>query len=120
PEAIEPAPRANEKPIVIHMPETLDAIVGRCRKALTDYQHAAYAKQYSDFVERVLVAERTIRPESRPRLAIAVAQSLYKLMAYKDEYEVARLFTHDAFRKSLDETFDGDFTLRFHLAPPVL
>ncbi|MGB6106207.1 MAG: indolepyruvate ferredoxin oxidoreductase family protein [Pusillimonas sp.] len=108
------------KPVVIHFPETLDKVVARCLASLTAYQDAAYAKQYGDFVDRVLAAELALRPDGRPRLTIKVAQALYKLMAYKDEYEVARLFTSGEFRASLREQFEGEFSLRFHLAPPLL
>ncbi|HRX41028.1 MAG TPA: hypothetical protein P5072_16445, partial [Parvularculaceae bacterium] len=52
-------------------------------------------------------------------LARAVAKNLFKLMAYKDEYEVARLYTDGAFRKALADQFEGDYTLKFHMAPPV-
>ncbi|MCC2597044.1 indolepyruvate ferredoxin oxidoreductase family protein [Pusillimonas sp. MFBS29] len=120
PQELTPRGRAREQAVVIHFPESLEDIMARCRTALTDYQDAAYAKQHSDLVAQVLAAERSLKPQGRPRLAIAVAQSLYKLMAYKDEYEVARLFTDGSFRKALHEQFEGDFSLRFHLAPPVL
>jgi indolepyruvate ferredoxin oxidoreductase len=118
--AILDMPAPTEKAVLIHMPESLDTIMKRCRAALTDYQNAAYAQEYADVVEAVLVAEQALRSETKPRLAPKVAQSLYKLMAYKDEYEVARLFTSGDFRKELHEKFEGDFSLRFHLAPPLL
>src|SRR3546814_563014 len=118
--ALESAGSTQEKSVVIHAPETLDQIVARCRVQLTAYQNAAYAQQYRELVDQVLAAEKTVLPQGRPRLTMAVAQALHKLMAYKDEYEVARLFTSDAFRQSLREQFEGDFSLRFHLAPPVL
>ncbi|RTZ39926.1 indolepyruvate ferredoxin oxidoreductase family protein [Candidimonas sp. SYP-B2681] len=109
-----------DKAAVIAMPESLETIVKRCRAALTGYQDAAYAQEYTDVVEAVLAAEQTLWAGTRPRLAVKVAQSLYKLMAYKDEYEVARLFTNGDFHKELHEKFEGDFSLRFHLAPPLL
>ncbi len=71
-------------------------------------------------VEAVKAAEQALRPGTRPQLAVKVALSLYKLMAYKDEYEVARLFTNGEFRQELHEKFEGNFTLQFHLAPPLL
>ncbi|HWL30212.1 MAG TPA: indolepyruvate ferredoxin oxidoreductase family protein, partial [Burkholderiaceae bacterium] len=116
PEALSPV---REQPVIIRMPESLETVVERCRASLTAYQDAAYARQYTQVVDRVLAAEQELRPGAKPRLALKVAQSLYKLMAYKDEYEVARLFTNGDFRKELDEAFEGDFTLRFHLAPPL-
>ncbi len=117
PAALQPS---TEKSVVLHLPESLDAVVERCRTSLTAYQNAAYAKQYTEVVQAVLAAEQALRPGAKPRLAVKVAQSLYKLMAYKDEYEVARLFTNGDFRQELREKFEGNFTLRFHLAPPLL
>ncbi|UYO94287.1 indolepyruvate ferredoxin oxidoreductase family protein [Pollutimonas sp. M17] len=118
PQALQPA-RA-EKPVVIHMPESLDAVVERCRASLAAYQDERYARRYTQLVDKVLAAERALHPDGRPRLAIRVARSLHKLMAYKDEYEVARLYTNGDFRKELAEKFEGDYTLQFHLAPPLL
>ncbi|MGB3288359.1 MAG: indolepyruvate ferredoxin oxidoreductase family protein, partial [Burkholderiaceae bacterium] len=118
PQALRPA--AVEKPVIIHMPESLDAIVERCRAALVAYQDEGYARRYTELVDKVLTAERSLHPDGRPRLAARVAVSLHKLMAYKDEYEVARLYTNGDFRKELDQAFEGDYTLRFHLAPPLL
>ncbi len=111
---------ADTRPVTVHAPESLEKVVERCRSALIDYQDARYARQYTDVIDRVLTAERALFPHARPRLAPKVAQSLYKLMAYKDEYEVARLFTNGEFRKDLEKNFEGDFTLQFHLAPPLL
>ncbi|MDS1140372.1 indolepyruvate ferredoxin oxidoreductase family protein [Pusillimonas sp. SM2304] len=120
PDALKSPAHDGEFPVVIPLPETLDQVVARCRASLAAYQNEAYARQYGDIIDRVLSAERTVRPEGRPRLTIKVAQSLHKLMAYKDEYEVARLFTDGTFRQALSEQFEGEFTLRFHLAPPLL
>jgi len=99
--------------------ETLEDIVDYRAEQLTAYQNEAYAKQYRDFVERVRRTEESIKP-GETRLARAVAKSLHKLMAYKDEYEVARLFTSGDFEKRLKRQFQGDFKLRFHMAPPIL
>ncbi len=93
-------------------PETLDEIVARRAEFLTRYQDAAYAEAYRSFVARV-------RVRSEP-LAMAVAKNLFKLMAYKDEYEVARLYSDGSFAKNISKQFSGDFTLKFHLAPPIL
>jgi len=84
---------------------------------LTDYQDSAYAQRYADMVERVRVAESGVSPTSA--LAEAVARNLFKLMAYKDEYEVARLHTDAAFHQKIAGMFEGDYKLAFHLAPPV-
>lgn len=71
-------------------------------------------------VRCVQTVEEAVRPGEKPILTAKVAQALHKLMAYKDEYEVARLFTNTEFRSALNEQFEGNFTLKFHLAPPIL
>ncbi|WP_316242081.1 DUF6537 domain-containing protein, partial [Bordetella pertussis] len=107
--------------VQLHIPESFERAVERRVADLTAYQNAAYAQAYRGLVEQVAARERELAPAARaPRLAMAVARSLFKLMAYKDEYEVARLYTDDAFRAQLDSQFEGDYSLRFHLAPPLL
>jgi indolepyruvate ferredoxin oxidoreductase len=98
---------------------SLDEMIERRAAFLTDYQNAAYALRYRAAVERVRKAESQHTP-GRTELAEAAARYLFKLMAYKDEYEVARLYTNGAFRKQLDAAFEGDIRLEFHLAPPLL
>jgi indolepyruvate ferredoxin oxidoreductase len=98
---------------------SLDELVSRRAAFLTDYQDAAYARRYADFVARVRAAEQARAPGSTD-LSEAVARNFFKLMAYKDEYEVARLYASDEFRRKLEQQFDGDYTLHFHLAPPLL
>jgi indolepyruvate ferredoxin oxidoreductase len=120
PEALGMASPVREQAVVVHMPEPLSVVVARFRRELQAYQDEAYAQRYADAVARMQAAERALFPEGRPRLAMAVARSLYKLMASKDEYEVARLYTNGEFRKQLDAAFEGGYTLRFHLAPPLL
>lgn len=102
---------------------SLDEIVERRVKFLTDYQDAKYAKRYSDFVAKVHAAERNVAGTTD--LTEAVARYAFKLMAYKDEYEVARLYTSGEFMRRLEQQFDGDARLlqsrlKFHLAPPLL
>ena len=97
---------------------TLKEIVAKRVELLTAYQDKAYADRYSRFIERVSVVEKE-RARGRSGLAEAVAKSLYKLMAYKDEYEVARLYTDGEFLKKLGAQFEGDYKLSFHLAPPL-
>jgi indolepyruvate ferredoxin oxidoreductase len=97
---------------------TLKEIVAKRVELLTAYQDNAYAERYSRFVERVAAVEKE-RARGRSGLAEAVAKSLYKLMAYKDEYEVARLYTDGEFLKKLGAQFEGDYKLSFHLAPPL-
>jgi indolepyruvate ferredoxin oxidoreductase len=98
---------------------TLDEIVTRRVEYLTAYQDAAYADRYERLVARVKDAEAT-RAKGMSGLADAVARYYFKLLAYKDEYEVARLYTDGEFLKRLNEQFEGDFKLTFHLAPPIL
>ncbi len=97
---------------------TLSEIVAKRVELLTAYQDKAYAERYRGFVERVASVEKE-RARGRSGLAEAVAKSLYKLMAYKDEYEVARLYTDGEFLKKLGTQFEGDYRLSFHLAPPL-
>ncbi|GAA3912248.1 indolepyruvate ferredoxin oxidoreductase family protein [Luteimonas lutimaris] len=98
---------------------SLDELVSRRAAFLTDYQNAAYAKRYTDFVAKVRTAEQAKAPGATD-LTEAVARCFFKLMAYKDEYEVARLYTSGDFRRKLEQQFDGDYKLHFHLAPPLL
>jgi len=86
---------------------------------LTRYQDATYAKAYTDVIARVQTAEASLTPGLHG-LTDAAARGLFKLMAYKDEYEVARLYTDGDFLAKLDRQFEGDFKLQFHLAPPIL
>ncbi len=99
--------------------ETLDQLIERRVAFLTGYQDAVYAGRYEVQVERVRAAEAAAAP-GQAALTEAVARYLFKLMAYKDEYEVARLYTDGAFARQLAETFEGGYSLRFHLAPPIL
>jgi indolepyruvate ferredoxin oxidoreductase len=98
-------------------PETLDEVIARRVAFLTAYQNAAYAARYRATVARVRDAEAALGSEA---LTHAVAHSLFKLMAYKDEYEVARLHMETGFLEELDREFEGDFTVRYHMAPPFL
>jgi indolepyruvate ferredoxin oxidoreductase len=84
---------------------------------LTAYQNAAYAGEYRDFVEKVRLAEM---PLGKTALTETVARYLFKLMAYKDEYEVARLHTETGFQERIAAMFEGDYKINFHLAPPAI
>ncbi len=86
---------------------------------LTDYQDAAYAQRYRDLVATVRATESERTP-GLAGLSEAVARYAYKLMAYKDEYEVARLHSGPEFRRKLDEQFEGDYKLQFNLSPPAI
>jgi indolepyruvate ferredoxin oxidoreductase len=96
--------------------ETLDTLIERRVAYLTDYQNAAYAQSYLHFVGQVQQVES---PLGKTLLTETVARYLFKLMAYKDEYEVARLHTDTAFLKRVNGMFEGDFKLNYHLAPPL-
>jgi indolepyruvate ferredoxin oxidoreductase len=96
---------------------SLDEMVKKRVDFLTGYQDAAYARQYADFVAQVRQAESAL---NSTRLTEAVARYLFKLMAYKDEYEVARLHTDAAFTDKIAGMFEGDYKLVHHLAPPIL
>ncbi|HZY17107.1 MAG TPA: indolepyruvate ferredoxin oxidoreductase family protein [Ramlibacter sp.] len=97
--------------------ETLDTLVARRVEFLTAYQNAAYGRDYEAFVARVRAAEA---PLGKTSLAETVARNLFKLMAYKDEYEVARLHTETGFQERIAAMFEGDYKVNFHLAPPLL
>jgi len=98
---------------------SLDEVIARRVAFLTDYQDAAYARRYADLVARVRAAESAKVPGST-KLAEAVARYAFKLMAYKDEYEVARLYSQPGFWDEIARTFDGDYKVHFNLAPPLL
>ena len=99
-------------------PETLDFVTKRI-KDLTQYQDSAYARRYADMIDRVRVAEAD-KVKGQAGLADAVARAYFKLLAYKDEYEVARLYTDGEFIAGLRRQFGDGFKLAFHLAPPLV
>ncbi|MDA0237857.1 MAG: indolepyruvate ferredoxin oxidoreductase family protein [Proteobacteria bacterium] len=111
------------KPKVVHsqteeqQSQTLDEIVQKRFNFLTDYQNVDYAKQYRSLVDRV-----RLREESGTRLdglTEIVARYYFKLMAYKDEYEVGRLYSNGVFQKKVGLLFEGNYKIRYHLAPPL-
>ncbi len=107
--------------VVIQMPArnlSLDALLADRVPRLAAYQNAAYADRYETYVREFAAAEsgRT----GSDRVAREVAVSLFKLMAYKDEYEVARLYAESGFFERVAQQFEGDYRLNFHLAPPLL
>ncbi|CAN5338118.1 indolepyruvate ferredoxin oxidoreductase family protein [soil metagenome] len=106
---------------VIMMPArtlSLEALIADRTQRLTSYQNAAYAQRYEAVVRQIAATEK--QRTGGDRLAREVAVSLYKLMAYKDEYEVARLYVETGFFERIGQQFEGDYKLRFHLAPPLL
>jgi indolepyruvate ferredoxin oxidoreductase len=97
--------------------DSLEDLINDRVRRLTDYQNAAYAARYRSFVLRVQQAEA---PLGKTVLSETVARHLYRLMAYKDEYEVARLHTQSDFLTRIHNSFEGDFKVHYHLAPPLL
>ena len=121
--AVEKLARASAPAQVIEFKRApaLDDVIARRVAFLTDYQNAAYAAQYSDFVAQVRQAESGVIEGGKPlRLTETVARYYFKLMAYKDEYEVARLHADPAFTSKIAAMFEGDYKVKFHLAPPLL
>ncbi|MBS0327978.1 MAG: indolepyruvate ferredoxin oxidoreductase family protein [Proteobacteria bacterium] len=98
---------------------SLDEVIERRRAFLTDYQDAKYAARYTALVARVRAAEAVKEPGATD-LTEAVARNYFKLLAVKDEYEVARLYAETDFLDRVAAQFEGDYRLRFHLAPPTL
>ena len=95
----------------------LDEIIERRREYLAAYQDAAYASRFAALVERVRVREAEVGAGDTA-LTEAVARNYFKLLACKDEYEVARLFVAPEFRHALETSFEGDYRLNFHMTPP--
>ena len=114
------APRPQENNDSLRLSQTFAETVERRVTFLTAYQSARYARRYRTIVAKVQAAEAEKAP-GMSGLAEAVARYLFKLMAYKDEYEVARLYTETSFVERVQNTFDGDnLRFEFHLAPPLL
>jgi indolepyruvate ferredoxin oxidoreductase len=118
-DALVTPPAADNVVPFARLPRTVDEIVASRVKHLTGYQNAALAARYRALVDRVRAVEQRDTP-GQTALTEAVARNYAKLLAYKDEYEVARLFTDAAFAAQLNGQFEGDFRLKFHLAPPLL
>jgi indolepyruvate ferredoxin oxidoreductase len=97
----------------------LDELIAKRVAFLTDYQNVAYAQTYQAFVQKVRGVDEATGNKSLA-LTEAVARYLFKLMAYKDEYEVARLQADSAFHTKINAMFEGDFKVHYHLAPPLL
>ena len=113
-------PRPQQQNDLVKLSQSFAETVERRAAFLTDYQNENYARRYRNLVERV----RTVEAEKAPGqcgLAEAVARYLFKLMAYKDEYEIARLYSETSFIDRVKSNFDGDrLRFEFHLAPPLL
>ncbi|MDO8298999.1 indolepyruvate ferredoxin oxidoreductase family protein [Lacisediminimonas sp.] len=121
--AVERIAQANVPAQVIEFRRSpgLEDVIATRERFLLAYQDAAYARQYRGLVDRVRQAELALGEPGRSlRLSEAVAKYLFKLMAYKDEYEVARLHANTGFEAKIAAMFEGDYKIRFHLAPPLL
>jgi len=99
--------------------QSLDEVIARRVDFLTAYQDSAYAQRYAAAVDRIQGKENSVLPGSTA-LTETVARNLFKLMAIKDEYEVARLYTDGSFQRQLANEFESHTRLEFHLAPPIL
>jgi indolepyruvate ferredoxin oxidoreductase len=121
------SPSAAEKTLVAPKPlresfrlsTTVEETIERRVAFLTAYQNAAYAERYRTLMNRVRDWERGLS-QRQDTVTRAVANAYFKLLAYKDEYEVARLHSSPAFVESLKQQFEGDFRIAFNLEPPLL
>ncbi len=113
-----------QQAIVVQMPESLDKLIAARERLLSAYQNAAYAQSYRKAVDAIRAKEMQITSNAKLPLTRAVAANLAKLMAYKDEYEVARLYADPSYMEKLRQQFEGepgrDYKLNFYLAPPLL
>jgi indolepyruvate ferredoxin oxidoreductase len=123
PAALESLWQARHLPKQAARVDTLDELITHREGRLQIYGGAAYVKRYRALVDAARRAERAVNPQSE-RVTRAVATTFYRLLAVKDEYEVARLHTDAAFREALEAQFEGvagkDFGIKFNLAPPTL
>ncbi|MBT4354792.1 MAG: hypothetical protein HOD13_09545 [Rhodospirillaceae bacterium] len=107
------------KPVHREIASSLKEMKEKRIEFLTQYQNAIYAKRYEDLVRKAEDAEQNLTPGFEG-LALATARYAFKLMSYKDEYEVARLYTDGTFLGQLNEQFEGDYKIEFNLAPPLI
>ena len=108
---------APEQVVQFHKSEGVDTLIAKRTAFLVEYQSVSYANTYRAVVERVRDIEASMH---RTSLTEAVARNLFKLMAYKDEYEVARLHSDPAFLQRINDMFEGNYTVYYHLAPPLI
>lgn len=114
---VEKAAKAGHEETII--PQNLEEIIQHRREHLTGYQNAALADRYEKWVRRIAEIEKQKIGEGKAELAMAVAKYYAKLLSYKDEYEVARLHSDGRFTHRLEEMFEGDYQIKYHLAPPL-
>jgi indolepyruvate ferredoxin oxidoreductase len=107
--------------IIFKRTPSLDEVVAQRSTFLRAYQNQAYAKSYEEFVALVRAEETKLNEGNDSfKLTTVVAKYLFKLMAYKDEYEVARLHSNGQFKAKIAAMFEGDYAIKYHLAPPLL
>ncbi|UTP38282.1 indolepyruvate ferredoxin oxidoreductase family protein [Phenylobacterium sp. LH3H17] len=102
------------------VPVSLEAFIEGRADDLTAYQNARYARRYRRLVEGAAAADRKVMGAQSDRFAWAVARAAHKVMAYKDEYEVARLLTAPSFKLEIEQAFGRGARMTYHLAPPLL
>ena len=119
-QAAAPAAPIRIVPMTRGKAQSLDDTIAIRRDFLVGYQSERYARRYAALVERVRDVEQARFGDGPLRLTEAVARYYFKLMAYKDEYEVARLYTNGQFEQRLAAQFEGGYKLAFNLAPPLL
>ena len=117
--AVENLIKPVEEPSKVYTEMSLEALIEKRVKFLTDYQNEAYSERYASLLSRVEEVERRQTP-GMSGLALSVAKNAFKLMAYKDEYEVARLFADGSFAKKIGQQFEGNYKIEFNLAPPLI
>ncbi|HUD97905.1 MAG TPA: indolepyruvate ferredoxin oxidoreductase family protein, partial [Woeseiaceae bacterium] len=105
---------------VAGQPETLDGMIARRVEFLTDYQDKALAERYRQLIDRAREREQSVGAAADLPFTRAVARAWFKTLAYKDEYEVARLYVDTGFLERLKKEYGKSAKVRFHLAPPVL
>ncbi|WP_346836623.1 indolepyruvate ferredoxin oxidoreductase family protein [Microbulbifer sp. SAOS-129_SWC] len=118
PQAIEQLAVPAQPVKLVEPQEGVEQLLVRLSSELTGYQSAAYAGHFTRAIERLHNAEKALGGDGE--LTRTAARSLHKAMAYKDEYEVARLYSGADFQRQLRETFTGSYKLKFHMAPPLM
>lgn len=116
-QAVEKAAGINVEEKLYQIPTSFEDIVAHRKKFLTGYQNKAYANRYEALVNRVKAIDRKLK---RGELSLNVAKYYAKLLAVKDEYEVARLYTDDTFRQELSDQFEGPVKMSYYMAPPLI
>tara|TARA_R110000772_G_scaffold61606_11_gene138777 strand:+ start:1811 stop:5299 length:3489 start_codon:yes stop_codon:yes gene_type:complete len=119
PERIEKAVAATISEVEFQPLTDLNDIIAHRTELLTNYQNASYAQRYRDLLGKIIAAEQNVQ-SGKDGLAIMVARNFAKLMSYKDEYEVGRLYSDPAFKESFARTFEDGAKLRYNLAPPLI